>query len=128
MQQKPLKHKAKDTTSNTTKLFNTTTVAKLSDVIKVHLSQFFGSRSCDMFYLIFRLVAIPKVAPSLEMNKPHSAETGSIQREMSMRIYHSHPLYHNDNNTFYSILEEAICVTLYEASIKPFHHGLLGMV
>ena len=39
---------------------------------------------------------------------------------MSMHLSHSHQIYCNDNTTFYSILEDAVHRTLYEASIKPF--------
>ena len=37
-----------------------------------------------------------------------------------MHFSHLHPLYRNNNNTFYGILEEAVCGILYEAFIKPF--------
>ena len=69
MHQKALKQKYKNTTKNTPKLMKTTTVSKWSDAIKFHLS-----RSCDLSYLILRLVTVPVVATSLEMNQPHSSE------------------------------------------------------
>ena len=42
MQRKSLNQKAKETTLNTPKLFNTTTVSKCSNAIKVHLYQVLG--------------------------------------------------------------------------------------
>ena len=75
---------------NTPKLFNTTTVSKFSNAIKVHLYQVLGPLLYDMSYIIRRLVEVPVVAPSLEMNQPHLDEAVSIQEEMSMRLSHSH--------------------------------------
>ena len=71
IQGKALNQKAKETTRNTPKLWKTTTVAKWSDVIKVHLPHVFGPSLCDLSYLIIRLVAVPALAPSLEMNQTH---------------------------------------------------------
>ena len=79
MKRKDLKKKSKDTTPNTLKMLKTTTVEKCSDAIKVHLSQVFGPRSCDLSYLIRSIAAVPAVAHSLEMNQPHSSEPESIQ-------------------------------------------------
>ena len=76
MQGKALNQKAKETTRNTPKLWKTTTVAKWSDKIKVHLSCVFGPRPCGLSYLIFLLVTVPVVANSLEINYPHSSELG----------------------------------------------------
>ena len=119
MQRKALKQNTKETTPNTPNLLKTRTVSKWSDVIKFNLYQVFGTRSCDMYYLIRCLLAVPAVAPSLEMNQPHLDEAVSIQEEMIMRLSHSHQLYRNNNNTFYIILEKAVRGTFYEASIKP---------
>ena len=37
-----------------------------------------------------------------------------------MRLSHTHPLYPDDNKTLFRILEVALRVITYDASIKPF--------
>ena len=62
----------------------------------------------------------------LLLDLPHSVEDGSIQAEMMKRLSHNHPLLQNYNTSFYGILEESVCRTIYEATIKPFQRTYDG--
>ena len=64
--------------------------------------------------------------PTLVLNLPYSTLTGSVSGEQALRISHTLPLFRYDNKQFYGILEEAVCGTVYEATINPFHRRADG--
>ena len=66
------------------------------------------------------------VEPTLFLNQTNSFEAGSIQSEMTTCISNNHPLFQNENNLFYGILEEAVCRTIYEDNIKSFQRTHVG--
>ena len=51
---------------------------------------------------------------------------GSVAGKQALRLSHNHPLFRNDNEQFYGILEEAVRGTVYEATIKPFQRRADG--
>ena len=58
--------------------------------------------------------------PTLVLNRPYSTLTGWVAGEQALQLSHTHPLFRDDNEQFYGILEEALRGTVYEATIKPF--------
>ena len=54
------------------------------------------------------------------LDHPYSTAAGSIQGEQTIRLLLNHPLYRDDNKSFFAILEVDLCGTTYEDSIKPF--------
>ena len=85
-----------------------TTVTKRNDAINVHTSQVFGARKSNLLYFIREDASVTEVAPPLFLNQPHSEEAGSIQGDMTTRLSHNNPLFKNDNNLFYGILDDYI--------------------
>ena len=63
---------------------------------------------------------------TLVLNRPYSTLTGLVAREQSLRLSHTHPLFRDDNQQFYGILEEAVLGTVYDATIKPFQRREYG--
>ena len=57
---------------------------------------------------------------TLVLNRPYSTLAGSVAGDQSLRLSHTHPLFRDDNEQFYGILEEALYGTVYEATIKSF--------
>ena len=118
-QRKALKDKSKETVLNVPKLLPYRTVSKCNDAINIHTSQVFGDRKSNLSCIIQEDVAVPEVAPPLLLNRPHSVEANSIQAEMTTCLSNNHPLFQNDNTSFYGILEEAVRRNIYEATINP---------
>ena len=58
--------------------------------------------------------------PTLVLNRPYSTLAGSVAGDQALRLSHNHPLFRDDNEQFYGILEEAVRGKLYEATINTF--------
>ena len=98
-------------------------IMKWTEAFQDYLHRTIGVRTIPLAYIMRETVNDPAVPPPQEANKPHSTEYGSIEVELVARASHDHELYKEDNGSVYYHLEEAMCRTIYSASIKPFQHG-----
>ena len=81
----------------------------------------YGVRMTPLSYVIRDDVAVPAEADvPLEVNKAYSTEAGSVLNELIARLDHDDPLFKTDNNSVYSLLDEATRGTIYAATIKPY--------
>ena len=101
-------------------------VTKWSPSFETILSQHFGSRSASLDYLLRRDAVVPGAVPALQTGMPFSAVGGSIQADMKLCFLHNHPLYGNDNDRLYSLLDEAFRDSDYAMTIKPFERSHNG--
>ena len=58
--------------------------------------------------------------PTLVLNRPYSTLVGLVAGEQALQLSHTHPLFRDDNQQFYGILEKAVRGTVCETTIKPF--------
>ena len=120
-QHKALLDKKKNSTLNSVpKLNKSTTVPRWMDSIRLHLRLVYGGRDSNLLYLIREDDAVPAPAPTTAAGLPHTADGGSVEGDLEMRLSHVHPLFDDDNAKLYQIIEEAIRGSAFEASIKPF--------
>ena len=90
------------------------------------LNQQIGVRHIPLKYVTRANATAPAVAPPLATDMPHSAEHGSVERELVMRATHNHPLFRTDNAKVYYALETATRGTQYAASLKPYQRSKNG--
>ena len=70
--------------------------------MRLHLRAIIGVRNVPLAYVVRKLVGVvAEGAPILLDNQPHSEEHGSVEEELVLRTFHTHPLYRNDNNDVY---------------------------
>lgn len=122
-----LKDLAKAPSPCVPKLGNNTTPSKWNNHITIHRGQVTGSRKSTLEYLLCKPVAVAMPHPPLETDMPYTRAGGSIQADQASRLSHSHSLYKRDNRMFDDIMEEAVCGSIYAASIKPFKRDRIGM-
>ena len=120
IQRKSMVDKSKQTKPDVPKLINNTTVAKWNNSIKVHASQVFGAKKATLEYLISINDVVVDPHQPLVQDHPYSVSAGSIQGNQTLRLSLNHPLYRDNNKSFFDILEVALCGTTYETSIKTF--------
>jgi hypothetical protein len=87
---------------------------------EVYVQQKIGVRDASLAYVIRKVAEVPNAAPALARNAPHSVEHGSIDAEMTARLSHDSPLFKDDNEKVYSMLEAATRGTKFAPTIKPF--------
>ncbi len=101
-------------------------IMKWAESFPVYLGKVLGSRTIPLSYVIRDSVQVPAAAPPLANNQPHSTEHGSVEAELIARASHDHPLFRDDNDKLFGLLEEATRSTSYAASIKPFQRAKDG--
>ena len=119
IQRKAIYLRIKQMVPDVPKIGKTTTVAKWNDFIIVYAVQVFGATKSSLKYVIRSNGGVVMPHPTLVLS-PYSTPVGSVAGEQALRLSHTHPLFRDDNEQFYWILEEAVCGTVYEATIKPF--------
>ena len=60
--------------------------------------------------------------PDLIAHQPHSADYGSITKELAALTSHDHPLYAQDNYIVYDRIERALTGTSHSSAIIRFRH------
>ena len=81
----------------------------------------FGVRGSPLSYVIRSDVDVaPEAVAPLEAEKAYSAEAGSVLHELINRLSHDNPLFKTDNNSVYSLLDDATRGTIYAPTIKPY--------
>ena len=121
IQWKALKGRKKDEDDpEVPKITRALPIMKWTESFPVFLGKVIGSRMIPLSYVIRPEVQVPAVAPPLANNQPHSTEHGSVEAELIARASHDHPLYRDDNDKLFGLLEEATRSTNFAASIKPF--------
>ena len=101
-------------------------IANFFEAYEIFVSNYIGQSGCPLSWIYRTSVAVPAVAPGLEMDQPYSAEHGSVSEEMVQRMPHTHPLYRPDNATGYSHLVTATLGTQYASTIAPFKRSKDG--
>ena len=117
---KSMVEKSKQTKPDVPKLVKNTTVSKWNDSIRVHAAQVFGARKDAFEYLLRTNDAVVAPQPPLMLDHPYYAAAGSIQGEQTIHISLNHPLYRDNKNSFFAILEMDLRGTTNENSIKLF--------
>ena len=92
----------------------------------VYAGQVFGARESSLKYVILSNGGVVMSHPTLVLNRPYSTLAGSVVGEKALRLSHNNPLFKDDNEQFYGILEEAVRGMVYEATIKPFQRRADG--
>ena len=108
IQLKSMVEKSKQTKPDVTKLVKNITVSKWNDSIKVHAAQVFGVRKATLEYFLRKNDAVVAPHPPLMLDHPYSTAAGSIQGNQTIRLSLNHPLYRDDNKSFFAILEVAL--------------------
>ena len=98
---------------------NTTTVAKWNYSIILYAGQVFGARKSSLKYVIQSNGGFIMPHPTLVLNRPYSALARSVAGEQALQLSLNNPLFRDDNEKFYRILEETFCGTVYEATMPP---------
>ena len=106
---------------DTSILLKNVTPVKWMESFVDFLSRVFGVRNCPLSYVIRDDNTVPTEATeSLLSDHPYSETGESARGEMVRRLSHTHPLYREDNNLLFSLLDEATRGTIYSPTIKPF--------
>ena len=126
IQQKAIYLRIKQTVPDVLKIGKTTTVAKCNDSRMVYAGQVFGVRKSSLKYVIRYNGEVVMPHPTLVLNRPYSTLVGLVAGAQALRLSHTRPLFRDDNEQFYGILEEAVRRTVYEATIKPFQRLVDG--
>ena len=126
IQQKEINLRIKQTVPEVPKIGKTTTVDKWNDSIMVYTDQVFGARNSSLKYVIRSYGGFVIPRPTLVLNRPYSTLAGSVAGEQALQISHNNPLFRDDNEQFYGILEEAVRGTVFEVTIKPFQRRADG--
>ena len=84
-----------------------------------------GAWMTPLSYVIREVVAPDPIGPRAQ-NAPHSADHGSVKRDLIMYTSHDHPSYDSDNSAVYGMIEVACRGTIYAATIKPFQRTSNG--
>ena len=92
----------------------------------VYAGQVFGARKSSLKYVIRSNGGVVMPHPTLVLNRPYSTLVGLVTGEQALQLSHNHPLFRDDNKTFFGILEEAVRRTVYEATINPFQRRVDG--
>lgn len=81
----------------------------------------YGVRKTPLTYVIRDNIAVvPEATMPLLPTRAYSEEAGSVLNELIARLDHDNPLFKTDNNSVYSLLDEATRGTIYAPTIKPF--------
>ena len=88
----------------------------------------YGVRGCPLSYVTRENAQVPtETDDPLVLNtsvNPHVllpyGSSGSVLDEMIKRLTHNHPLFKTDNNTVFSMLEEATRGTVFATTVKSF--------
>ena len=116
-------NKSKQTKLDGTKLVKNTTLSKWDNSIKVHAAQLFGAGKATIEYFLRTNDAVVAPHPPLMMDHSYSAAVGYIQVKNTLSLSLNHTLYRDDSKSFFAILDVALRITTYEASIKPFQRN-----
>ena len=99
--------KSKQTKTDVPKWVNNTTLAKWNDSVKVHSDQVFGARKATLEYLLRKNDVVITLHPPLILENSYSAAAGYIQGKQTLRLSLNHPLYRDDNKSFFAMSEVA---------------------
>ena len=102
------------------KITRNTKITRWSESFQDFLARSYGVRKAPLSYIIRENVNVDPVPPPLLHRRPHSDMHGSVEGELIARLDHTSPLYRDDNQQVYHLLEEATRSTVYSASLKPF--------
>ena len=97
------------------------TPLKWIESFKDCLYRTYGVQNCPIAYVIRPDVEVPnEVVHPLLQGQAYSENTRSVLQEMLSRYSHNHLLFRIDNNTTYSLLDEATQGMVYASTIKPY--------
>lgn len=91
-----------------------------------YLAQIIGKQNAPLSYVIRAEEAVPHPCPDAAPTKVHAGIYDLIEHELIARASHAHVLFHEDNETVYFKIEEAVRGTSYAPSIKPFTRAKNG--
>ena len=86
----------------------------------VYAGQVFGARKSSINYVIQSNGGVVMLHTTIVLNRPYSDLAGLVAGEQALLLSHTHPLFIDDNEQLYGILEEAVRGTVYEATINHF--------
>ena len=96
------------------------------NILKDQADGVFGARKSSLKYVIQSNGGVVMPRPILVLNCPYSTLAGPVAGEQALRFSHTRPLFRDDNEQFYGILEEAVRGTVHVATIKPFQRRADG--
>ena len=108
IQRKATYLRIKQTVPDVPKIVKTSTVAKWNYSIMVYAGQVFGARKSTLKYVIRSNGGVVMPHPIHVLNRPYSTLAGSVAGEQALQPSHTRPLFRDDNEQFYGILEEAV--------------------
>ena len=116
-----IKQQSKEDKPTVPSLSKNMTPVKWIESFKDCLYRTNGVRNCPIAYVIRETVDVPDEETQPLLNgKAFSQDAGSVLQELLNRYAHDHPLYRTDNNSTYSLLDEATRGTVYAPTIKPY--------
>ena len=95
-------------------------ITNWSESFQDHVHNVIGVRHAPLAYVIRPDDTVVMPPPALAHQRPYSNEHGSVEAELIARLSHNHPLFRDDNQKVFHLLEEATRNTAYGATIKPF--------
>ena len=95
-------------------------ITNWSESFQDHVHNVIGVRHAPLAYVIRSDETVAMPPPALAHQRPYSNAHGSVEAELIARLAHNHPLFRDDNQKVFHLLEEATRNTSYSATIKPF--------
>ena len=105
-QWKALKDKKELEAPDTPKITRTFPIIKWLAAFEDHLRQLIGVCMVPLYYVVCPDVPVG-AAPPLAVDQAHSTEYGSVEIELTNRASHADPLFREDNQKVYFLIEEA---------------------
>ena len=87
---------------------------------KLHTKSIIGVRMCSLLYVLNDKASKANAQLDLIAHQPHSADYGSITKELVALTSHYHPLYAQDNGNMYDRIERALPGTSHSSAIICF--------
>ena len=120
-----MKDKKESEAPDIPKITRTFPIIKWLAAFEDQLRQLIGVRMVPLYYVVCPDVPV-RAAPPLAADQPHSTEYGSVEIELTNRASHADPLFREDNQKVYFLIEEATRGTQYAPTIKPYQRANNG--